>query len=365
MMNETDTQKSTKVLNRTAKPERSGVPKWIPEQEKNMSNINEEIALKLLPSDLRKATATMETREARYLVDTYYQMQDYRMASSSQVRSIGRDGEPHATLDFFGSQFATLEKQIKGSLKSYAEGDPLGVWAMSNYGIGPVIAAGLLAHIDISKAPTVGHIWAFAGLDPTRKWEKGQKRPHNAKLKVLCWKIGESFKKFSGRDDCYYGKLYQQRKTYEVERDEAVIKVSHSEMMSMLDAKRGVGSEDDGARMADAPSPQQVPVDGSLVTFYKIGNDWFGGGNAKWCEETLRTKNIKDADTLAKYRSGHLPAGRLDMRAARWATKLFLAHYHGEGYRLHFGEEPPLPYPIAHLGHAHMIHPAVPSAVAS
>jgi hypothetical protein len=323
-----------------------------------MSNINEEIALRLLPSDLRKATATMETREARYLVDTYYQMQDYRMASSSQVRSIGRDGEPHATLDFFGGQFATLEKQIKGSLKSYAEGDPLGVWAMSNYGIGPVIAAGLLAHIDISKAPTVGHIWAFAGLDPTRKWEKGQKRPHNAKLKVLCWKIGESFKKFSGRDDCYYGKLYQQRKAYEVERDEAVLVVP------------------EGVSIETEYTDQEVFIgtfvlDGNAVTAYKIPQGgtargiWMYGGNAKWCMETLTTKNIKDADTLAKYRSGHLPAGRLDMRAARWATKLFLAHYHGEGYRLHFGEEPPLPYPIAHLGHTHMINPAVPSAVAS
>ena len=37
-------------------------------------------------------------------------------------------------------------------------------------GIGPVIAAGLLANIDIKQAPTVGHIWRFAGLDPTNKW---------------------------------------------------------------------------------------------------------------------------------------------------------------------------------------------------
>lgn len=323
-----------------------------------MSNIDGEIAIRLLPSDLRKATATMGTQEARYLVDSYYQMQDYRMASSSQARAVDKTEEPHATLDFFGSQFATLEKQIKGALKAYAEGDPLGVWALSNYGIGPVITAGLLAHIDIAKAPTVGHIWAFAGLDPTRTWEKGQKRPHNAKLKVLCWKIGESFKKFSGRDECAYGKLYQQRKAYEVERDEAVVELGQSLVLDAIKyAKDGV-------------TTANVKVDGEIVTVYAIpqGNGvpvkWFYGGNAKWCADTLIKKNIKDADTLAKYRSGHLPAGRLDQRAARWATKLFLAHYWEEGYRLHHGTEPPLPYPIAHLGHAHLIKPAVPSVAA-
>jgi hypothetical protein len=44
----------------------------------------------------------------------------------------------------------------------------------------------LLARIDIVKAPTAGHIWRYAGLDPTVRWNKGEKRPWNAGLKVLC-----------------------------------------------------------------------------------------------------------------------------------------------------------------------------------
>lgn len=56
----------------------------------------------------------------------------------------------------------------------------------SIHGIGPVISAGLLAHIDIHRAVTVGHIWRFAGLDPSVKWLKKTKRPWNAGLKVLC-----------------------------------------------------------------------------------------------------------------------------------------------------------------------------------
>ena len=60
-------------------------------------------------------------------------------------------------------------------------------------GIGPVITAGFLAHIDIAKAPTVGHVpGGSADLDPTVKWDKGTKRPWNVVMKRLCWIVEES-----------------------------------------------------------------------------------------------------------------------------------------------------------------------------
>src|SRR3954447_11936130 len=181
-----------------------------------------------LNRDIKLATATLERREARYLVDTYYQLQDYRNSTSNQARSMGKDEEPHLTLSFFQAQMATLERQVRSVLDTWTTTDSLGTWAKSITGIGPVIAAGLLAHIDIEKAPTVGHIWRFAGLDPTVTWGKGQKRPWNADLKTLCWKIGDSFVKFSGHEDGYYGRIYRERKEYEINRDNAVREVPHS-----------------------------------------------------------------------------------------------------------------------------------------
>jgi hypothetical protein len=50
---------------------------------------------------------------------------------------------------------------------------------------------------------------------------KGQKRPHNAKLKVLCWKIGDSFVKQQSRENDVYGKVYGERKRLELERNDA------------------------------------------------------------------------------------------------------------------------------------------------
>ena len=70
----------------------------------------------------------------------------------------------------------------------------------------------------------------------------------------------------------------------------------------------------------------------------------------------------KKTDAYKCYARGILPPGHIDARARRWAVKLFLAHFHDEYYRRVVGTAPPLPYPIAHLGHAHVIMPRLEAA---
>jgi hypothetical protein len=256
-----------------------------------------------LSRDLKQAAATLSVNEARFLVDAYYQMQDDRIRAGNQERTLSESDEPHGVIGWLSGQSATLEKQILRALDEYSESTELGRWARGVCGVGPVIAAGLLAHIDIAKAPTVGHVWRFAGLDPTSKWEKGKKRPHNADLKRLCWLIGESFIKVSGREDGYYGRVYQERKRIEAAKNEA------------------------GEYAAQA---------GAKLEKFKIG---------------------KDTEAFKHYTAGRLPPAHIHARARRYAVKLFLAHYWERGYELHHGKKPPLPYPIQYLGHAHKIEP--------
>jgi hypothetical protein len=163
-------------------------------------------------------------------------------------------------------------------------------------GIGPILAAGLIAHIDITKCPTVGHIWSFAGVNPEQKWNRGEKRPWNASLKVIFWKIGESFVKVKNKPDDVYGKLYDKRKAYELGQNEI-------------------------------------------------------GAYAKQSEEKLRA-NPNHAQK-AIYKTGKLPPGHIHSRCKRYAVKQFVSDWHAEAYRDHFKTEPPKPYPIAILGHAH------------
>lgn len=256
-------------------------------------------SVKRLSKDLAAAAATLSDDEARFLVDAYYMMQDDRKRAHNQVRALGESAEPHAVIAWLAQQSETLEDQIKRALDKYTQAHQMGAWMREIVGIGPVISAGLLAHIDIERAPTVGHIWRFAGLDPTLKWNKGERRPWNAQLKVLCWKAGQSFMKFSGRDDCYYGKVYRERKEYEIARNDR-------------------------------------------------------GDNADIAARALTEKKIgKDTDAFGHLTAGKLPPAQIDARARRYAVKLFLSHMWEAWYRMHHGTEPPAPYPIAFLGHAH------------
>jgi hypothetical protein len=167
-----------------------------------------------------------------------------------------------------------------------------------------VITAGLAAYIDLARTPSVSGLWSLAGLNPTARWEKGQKRPWNAQLKVLQWKIGDSFCKFHNHKDCFYGHVYAARKVLEVERNAA-------------------------------------------------------GVFAAQAAEALATRQIRDAETRATYAAGRLPAGRLELRARRVAVKLFLAHYWEVGYFHLQGVWPPVPYIIAAQPelHTHYIPP--------
>src|SRR5215471_1715049 len=120
----------------------------------------------------------LDADQARWLVDFYYSIQDFRIQAQSQVRAIAQ-GADEGTFDigiWLGDETESLEAEIRHALNAYSLAHVPGQWAQSITGIGPVIAAGLLAHIDITKAPTVGHIWRFAGLDPTVVWAPKTKR---------------------------------------------------------------------------------------------------------------------------------------------------------------------------------------------
>jgi hypothetical protein len=272
----------------------------VPKRTKESKKMELEIITRM-SKDIRAAAVTLSDDEARFLVDAYYQMQDDRIRSNNQVRSLEKNGEPNQVVNWLAEQSDTLECQIKGALDRYSLGQPVGQWMRSQKGIGPVIAAGFLAHIDITKAETAGALWRYAGLDPTVEWSTGEKRPWNASLKTLCWKLGESFVKVSGMDDAFYGKLYAERKLLETQKNEA------GEFAEQAKAK---------------------------LEKFKIG---------------------KSTDAYKAYSIGKLPPAHIHARAKRYAVKIFISHLFDVWYREEHGKEPPKPFALAHLDHVHMI----------
>lgn len=254
-----------------------------------------------LTRDERAAAEMMGRDEARFLVDAYYTMQDNRIRSANQLRALSESGEPNATVAYLAEQNRVLEQQVHGALAKYVAAQTVGQWATSQHGVGPVIAAGFLSNLDLR--PTVGAWWRFCGLDPSQKWGKGEKRPWNAQMKVLAWKLGESFVKQSSSEKCFYGHVY-------------------------LDAKAE----------------------------YRRRND--AGDYAETAASTLETGRYK-GETVAKaaYEAGRLPDAQIHRRAQRKAVKLFLAHLHHVMHEVEAGSPPPKPYVIEHMGHAHYTAP--------
>lgn len=262
---------------------------------------NELEAVKRLSRDIAKSAKLLSHQEARYLVDAYYAIQANRIAAGNQVRALSEGPEPCEVLVWLARQSETLEGQVRRALDHYTDAHEVGEWSKTIIGIGPVLAAGLLAHIDIPKLKTAGQIWRFAGLDPTVVWNKGERRPWNASLKTLCWKIGESFVKVSGHKESLYGKIYRERRAYEQRRSDA------GELAEQAAAK---------------------------LERFKIG---------------------KTTDAYKAYSIGKLPDGHLHARAKRAAVKLFLAHWFECAYETHNKAPAPKPYVIAHLDHTHHI----------
>lgn len=289
-----------------------------------------------LKRDFRDAEVSQA--EARYVVDVYYQLQDFRIQAAGQLRSEGQ--EPRRWAETLLRAFELLERDLQSVLGAWARRSPAGRWAQSVTGVGPVISAGLAAHIVLIREPgtsegtdgdevavqpasavlgeraassegattderhitrTVGQVWRFAGLDPTVRWEKGQKRPWNAKLKVLCWKLGDSFVKQSGRESDVYGHVYRARKRLELQ--------------------------------FDGRDPETGAILGPAVQAHQAQ-----------AEASLRERKVTDKELCQCYESGHLPLGRLELRARRYAVKLFLAHYHHVLYESIMGIPPPMPF---------------------
>jgi hypothetical protein len=309
------------------------------------------IATTRLTRDLKKSATLLSADQSRYLVDLYYTLQRLRIAAAAQVRSA--EDEPNMLIGWTKDMYEKLETDVKGALEQYAKSQIPGQWALSQKGIGPVLAAGLLAHIDITRTPTVSSLWSFAGLNPTSIWlgekkaqqlvgvmlkdhdeitdevllgiaqrsgrsadrlyrtarsESGEltrtqlvsalaKRPWNARLKVLSWKISQSFVKSSSRDGSFYGPIYRERKLYEMEKNE---RKEYAEQARTILAEKNIG---------------------------------------------------KDTDAYKYYSMGMLPPAHIQARAERYASKLFLSHYWAVCYEVHYQQKPPRPYAIAHLEH--------------
>lgn len=332
----------------------------------------ETIPIKKLTKYLKESSASITKNDIRFIIQAYYQIQEYRIGLAGQIRSInkstdggGDDAPQHELLDWLFSNMYQLEDEIKKAVDIYTDNQPVGAWLKQIMGIGPILAGGLLSSFDVTKASSVSHYYSYAGLNDNnvpwlgkaesekivkqivtsksitdeelfklakatnRKFEclvkfslndKGKrnkecliknlsKPPYNTDLKKLCWKIGESFIKVSNKDSSLYGRLYKERRQYETENNEKFLYKDQAE---------------------------------SKLLKYNIS---------------------KNTDAYKSYSIGQLPPAHIISRAKRHTLKIFLSHLYDEMYKQEYNKLPVRAYVFEYLNHVDQIAPEVPGII--
>lgn len=260
------------------------------------------------------------------------------------------------------------EKELEKVIKLITDSSATGRWLKSIKGVGPVIAAGCLAYFDVTRVNYASQFISYAGYaDQNRPWlgkEKSKKLveevigdakkitsdhivtisarsgwkveqlekdaakydndgniigygkealiksiskiPYNKSLKVLMFKLGESFVKVSGKPDSLYGKLYKEFKAEQIRKNEA-------------------------------------------------------GEFAEQAAKALKEKNYgKDTLAYKAYSQGKLPDAHIQARAKRKAVTIFISHLFEQMWMEQYNTSPTYPYVFGEMGHRDYIKPEVP-----
>lgn len=329
--------------------------------------------LEKLSKDVKLAAKTLGRRQARYLVNTYYILQKNRIRAIRQAEILQEMKEPNLMIDWIGRQHEILEKNLKAVLGVYSQNNPIGQWAESICGIGPVISAGLLSAIDIHKAPTAGHIWRYAGLDPTVRWIGGEKAKKfvNEAWKDVTEAEDEDDEEINWAnfitqlaEDTELPEDYIRRRGLLGEKGETLDHATKKSYISGL-ARRPWNAQ--LKRLCWIIGECFVKVSANKKDYYgkiwRQRSDMETLNNERFmyreqAERSLREKNFdKKTDAYKAYIQGKLPKARIHERAKRYAVKLFISHWHWVAYEVTFKAKPPKPYVIEHLGHAELLTP--------
>lgn len=129
-------------------------------------------------------------------------LQKARIQFGNRLDAIAR-GDDTATaevleiLDRWQTRFAELEAEADRDIREMAKDHAIIARMCDVKGVGLILAAKVVAMIDIERANTVSALWRYAGyavVDGQRERPtKGEKLHYNKRLKTACYLVGTSF----------------------------------------------------------------------------------------------------------------------------------------------------------------------------
>jgi hypothetical protein len=235
----------------------------------------------------------MGNKEAQYLLDMYLFMLKRRVAIASKISRCGIESR---ALGFLLDQIKAREGHARVLLDIYSDNHPVGAKMKEVKGIGPVIAAGLLAHVNMDRATTYGKILAYGGFNPNMVWNKGELRPFCAEFRSILIHAKRVFQFLSGNPTSYFGMHFKRYKNLIIAQNE-------------------------------------------------------NGGMKEAAAAKLAKFNYRhETKAYQCYIEGKLPPAHITQLAGTKTLKLFIGCLH-KYWSEHLGRSAPLPYAVEHMGH--------------
>lgn len=342
-----------------------------------------------IDKDIRQSVKNMSLREARYLADAYYQMQNDRIREGNRNRQAEKAGESSEAINWLHQQSFSLEKRVGQMLDIWSDNHPVTRWAKRNKGIGPVFSSVLFAYFDIEKAPHAGHLHSYCGLLPVTVWmsaEKFEKElkkilPHvqseltTSDILIAC----DAFKRNSRNVMRFFETPINIEEMKDPEDDEDDDEAEELQDQELKYPTKNVATF---AKYLSRP-----PFNPNLKrlcwlmgeSFVKIQNSdgpHYGrlllerkhyetklnesGGYREIAEQLLaKKKYTRGTVTYKALSQGMLSKGHIHSRSKRWAVKMFLCHFYEVAFYHRYGVKAPQPYAIAYMDHTHRIEPLV------
>jgi hypothetical protein len=129
------------------------------------------------------------------------QIQKARIQFGNRINAIVEgsdpsDGQQLEILRAWADRFSDLEGDLDKEIASMVSEYPIYDYITAVRGVGPMLAAKLIAMIDIERANTVSALWRYAGyavIDGVRERPtKGEALHYNNRLKTACYNLGTS-----------------------------------------------------------------------------------------------------------------------------------------------------------------------------
>jgi hypothetical protein len=163
-----------------------------------------------MPNNLLRALVDLRDR----------QIQKARIQFNNRLSALERGDDDDARTqqrEIVGrwlNRFEELERELDADITAAVREEPVFEQVVAIKGIGPLLAAKMIAMIDIERAATVSALWRYAGygvVDGEReKPVKGEALHYNIRLKTTLYLVGSAFL----RANSPYRRVYDDARAY-------------------------------------------------------------------------------------------------------------------------------------------------------